>query len=89
MQMMCTTMTATESASQTGHQDAAEHGYQPENRQGHPENELGDKQGQAVLGVPLDFRIVLLQQQGHQRENPEIGEDDHDPPVAIRFSGRW
>ena len=50
---------------------------------------IGDKQGQAILCVPLDFPVILLQQKGYQCEDPEIGEDDHDRPVAIRLSGCW
>ena len=34
-----------------------------------------------ALGVPLQLPVLLLDQEWHQREQPQVGQDNHDAPV--------
>jgi cell division protein FtsN len=45
------------------------------------EEQLGDHQHEAVSGVPLHVGIALFEDQRHQREGPEVRQDDHDAAV--------
>ena len=52
-----------------------------------PMSDLGREEHEAVLGVPLHLPVVLLDQQRDQREDPEVGEDDHRDVRLARRSG--
>src|SRR5712692_4926651 len=45
-------------------------------------DELGDHQHDPVLGVPLDLAVGFLEQQWHEREQPQVGEHDHHAAVG-------
>ena len=45
-------------------------------------DDLGHHQHDAVLGVPLHFLVVLLRQQRHQRQQPQIRQHNHHVAVA-------
>src|SRR5438876_8429306 len=51
----------------------------------HPQHDLGGHQHEPVLGVPLHFGVVLLHEERHHREHPQVGQHDHDAAIWRRI----
>src|SRR5262245_52764450 len=76
------------------HEKEAQHAAEPEGgerdeaRHDEPaddQQQLRDHQHEAVLRVPLRFRIRLVEEQRHERERPEVGQHDHYAPIRVRI----
>ena len=84
-----------EDANPREHEKKAEGAAQPERRKADDgrhqdvrddQHQLCPHQHQAVLRVPLHLVILFLREQRNKRQNPEVGEHDHQ--ASIRRNGR-
>ena len=63
-------------------QHAADAGDHAEDEVHHPDHDLRDQQHDAVLGVPLHLLVLLLGEEGHEGQQPQVGQHDHDVAVG-------
>ena len=54
--------------------------------EGDPEDQLSYEQDDAVLGVPLHFAVLFLDNEWDERQQPQVRQQDHYVAIA-RWSG--